>query len=388
MRILFVITDVSPFNPKQGAEQRTCLLLKSCIKAGNVDVIDFCEDNVGDSLGARLLYVKSHNTNAYWANTRKDKIKRLLTSFLPGHMTAIDKTKEQIIDYFYQRKKYDYIVTRYALPAVNCGLYKYADKLVVDVDDNASEKIKIIGKTALSRNTALFFSFYARNISFSMKFFNKRVHTVFYSNPDDCKSSHSILLPNVPFYERATNSLKKSTVSNRLLFVGDMTYNPNIEAVDGFLHSSYKTIINCRNNVSFHIVGKCLDSKKSEWETFQGVKVTGFVPSIEQEYAEASVFILPMYCGAGTCIKFLEAIQMNTPVVTTDCGFRGYSHFFIPNEDCCIANDERAFSRIVIELLDDKNKRDAIAESAGKKIKGFYSRKYFEEVVINALSKH
>lgn len=384
MNILFVASDTSPFNPKQGAEQRSNLLLRACCEVGNVDVICFCCDEIEDSLGANVLYSKTlPNTNCSF-ESRIDKVLRLFTSLFVAGMTVLDREKEKIIDSFVGKRKYDYIVIRYAIPAVNCGLLKYADKLVVDVDDNVAEKILIEGKFAKSFRNRLFYKLYAANVKRAMLRFEKIIHKAFYSNKADCNTNKSILLPNIPYYNVNHNSSEEKRVLGRLLFVGDMEYNPNIEAVDHFIKNVFPLVKKECPEVSFQIVGRVRKVQQTAWTTNSDVEVLGFVQDIEQYYDSAHVFVLPMYSGAGTCIKFLEAIQMGCPVCTTECGFRGYDEFFTDNVDCFVAKNDTDFANNIAMLLKDNHKRTSIVSSASKHLQDYYKQNSFFEIVKSA----
>ena len=109
--------------------------------------------------------------------------------------------------------------------------------------------------------------------------------------------------------------------------------------------------------------------------------VMGFVDDISREYAEAECVVIPLYTGAGTCIKVLEAMQMNRPLVTTPVGIRGYGQFFRHTEDLFVAYDDNEFANQIVTLLNNKNARNRLSESAIKKYSQIFTKEHFFDIV-------
>ena len=95
--------------------------------------------------------------------------------------------------------------------------------------------------------------------------------------------------------------------------------------------------------------------------------------------------VIPIYQGAGTCIKVLEAMQMKKPIVTTDVGFRGYSSFFNDNEDCLVAKNDDMFVQYVLMLLESEQKRIQMSTSAYTKQQAFFTKEIFNNTVKEVL---
>ncbi len=51
--------------------------------------------------------------------------------------------------------------------------------------------------------------------------------------------------------------------------------------------------------------------------------LTGYLESLEPSYAEASVFIAPLFTGAGVKFKTIDAMVRGVPVVATPVGAEG-----------------------------------------------------------------
>lgn len=381
MKILFVASENTPFNHKTGAEQRSSLLLQACKNVGEVDVISFCEDYVEDDAGCNVLFSKLYKTSSFQIDSRRTKIELLLSSFCAKHITWIDREREAVIDGFVNSNIYDYIIVRYSFAAVNCGLLKYADRLIIDVDDDTVNKLSIIKKTAKTFRTKIFYYIYANNVRFAMKHFERLPHKILYSRQENVKNSNSVYLPNIPFYQRFSMISGDDICQYRLLFVGNMQYTPNIEAVDYFVHEVFPLLKKEFPNSSLHVVGKCCKREKDRWELVDGVKILGYVTSIEVEYAEANVVIMPMLQGAGTCIKFIEAIQMGRPIVASDEAFHGYESYFTPGIDFLLARSHEEYCLQISKLFKNKKMIQPMVSSAYEKLLSNFSLEKFFAIV-------
>ena len=113
----------------------------------------------------------------------------------------------------------------------------------------------------------------------------------------------------------------------------------------------------------------------------------GFVEDLQQEYEQARVIVVPIYGGAGTNIKVLEAMQMKRPCVTTTYGIRGFSDYFEDGSEILIAQDDASFAEKVTSLLQDQKKNNTIATKAYSSLKAHFSREAFNRIVEQNLTK-
>jgi len=124
-----------------------------------------------------------------------------------------------------------------------------------------------------------------------------------------------------------------SRLMYHLLFVGNMDYRPNIDAVTYFVNKVMPLLDQTLPNYVFWIVGinprdevLALKSEK--------VHVTGRVPDVKPYYENAQVVVVPLFAGGGTRLKILEALALGRPVVSTTIGAEGLDltageHFFL-----------------------------------------------------------
>ena len=383
-KILFISSASNPFVVHYGGAQRSNLLLRACMQVGEVDVI--CFDNVPDYInqnGFNLLYGKFVEPQRKH-QSRLKKLIDIFTSWRPEGQIEVDVNRERIIDEFVAKKEYDYIVIRYMNEALNVGLYKYADKLVVDIDDSPVSKARNGARLAKTLRNKIYMSLYTKMTEIAMRTFLRRIKVSFFSNKNEAVQYHSIWLPNIPYYNVEQSAICRSKIiKGRMLFVGDLTYTPNYSGMEHFLEKIYPYI---NRNVELHIVGRIPDEERERrWNKINGVSVLGFVDDLIKEYAEAEIVIIPIYFGAGTCIKVLEAMQMQRTLITTSVGARGYEEYIIPDKDYLLANTDEEFISQIQKALDNQELQNQLTTNAQDKIKQHFSKMAFSNVVVEAL---
>ncbi|MBT8191901.1 MAG: glycosyltransferase [Acidimicrobiia bacterium] len=152
-----------------------------------------------------------------------------------------------------------------------------------------------------------------------------------------------------------------ATSADRLVFVGDMAYRANIEAMQWFATKILPTITAAHPSTKLVIVGK---NPAPEVTRLAGdnVIVTGFVEDVRPYLEAASVVVAPIRSGAGIKNKVLEAMAYARPVVTTPVGAEG-----IPIDDGIhgyLRSTPQSFAEGVIQLLDDARLRLRIGSAA------------------------
>ena len=111
--------------------------------------------------------------------------------------------------------------------------------------------------------------------------------------------------------------------SQRLLFVGNYEYHPNVDAVEWALDSILPELWALNPHVRFAICGFGLpDHWRQRW-TDPRIEWQGFVPDLRDLQRQAAVFFAPLRQGGGSKLKVLEAMAAGLPVVTTAQGRSG-----------------------------------------------------------------
>jgi glycosyltransferase involved in cell wall biosynthesis len=97
------------------------------------------------------------------------------------------------------------------------------------------------------------------------------------------------------------------------------------------------------------------------------IEVHAFVEDLRPLYAKAAVVVAPLVVSAGTNIKVMEAMACQKAVVSTPIGCTGLG--LIDGRDALIREASPEFAQAIIELLQDPQRRQAIAAAARRTVK-------------------
>ena len=155
--------------------------------------------------------------------------------------------------------------------------------------------------------------------------------------------------------------LSYSETTPVLIFVGNMAYRPNIDAVTYFCFSIYPRIKTEFPQVEFWIVGKNPSSEVIRLSG-NGVRVTGQVDDLVPYYSRSAISVVPLRAGGGTRLKILEAMALGRPVVTTLIGCEGLD--VINGKHLLIAESPKQFAEHTLQLLRNKQTWLSITQQA------------------------
>lgn len=167
------------------------------------------------------------------------------------------------------------------------------------------------------------------------------------------------------FHPRAGQAFEKG----RILFTGNMDYEPNVDAVEYFCKELLPLILKDHPGARFVIAGQRPVQRVLRLAS-EHVEITGFVPDMADEYAKADVVVAPLRFGAGTQNKVLESLAMGVPVVCSRVGFKGLG--IESGQGAVLAPDGMEFARIVSKVLSDPTYRESLAGSGGDVIRTLY----------------
>jgi glycosyltransferase involved in cell wall biosynthesis len=163
-----------------------------------------------------------------------------------------------------------------------------------------------------------------------------------------------------------------------LLFVGNLTYPPNLEAADLLVRVIAPAV---RRRLGRQVRVTLVGPHDGQLDRLRGadVEVTGFVPDLDPLYAAADAVVVPLLKGAGTRIKLLEAFAHGVPAVASPIAAAGLEvsdrHHLLLADDC----DQAAAA--IESLLTDAELAARLVGEAAALVRG----RYCLDVVVPAI---
>lgn len=146
---------------------------------------------------------------------------------------------------------------------------------------------------------------------------------------------------------------------DRLLFLGTMSYAPNVDAARWFVEAILPGIRAERPEVELDIVGN--DPAPAVTALARpGVRVVGSVTDVRPWLQRAAALVVPLRVGGGSRVKLIEALALGTPVVTTRVGVEGLG--FQHGAHLRVADEPAPFAATVLDLLSSPGEAAALGE--------------------------
>ncbi len=203
----------------------------------------------------------------------------------------------------------------------------------------------------------------------------------------------SILLYLPFFIDKIPKKTKEIPFEKRehFYFIGNFLHQPNVSSVL-YLKEIWKDISKKLPNAQLHIYGAYptqqivqLNNKK------EGFLVKGHLDDL-QVLKNYKLLLSPLFFGAGLKGKLFEAMQNQTPSITTKIGAEGITN----NKNWCgeITDEKEVFIQTAIELYSSKNSWEKAVEKIPSILKKYNKKKYSKKLskhlkkIPNSLEKH
>lgn len=162
-----------------------------------------------------------------------------------------------------------------------------------------------------------------------------------------------------------------SKPSHDLVFVGNMSYFPNIKAAQ-YIVDEILPLLKAKNfNLSLMLAGTDPAPAVRALTRHKDITVTGWLPDIREAYRDGKIFIAPLFTGSGQQNKILEAMAMGVPVITTPSVNQA-----IKAEDgisIFLADNPTDFAAYIIKLLSMPEVYQTLKNHALNLVKNSYS---------------
>jgi glycosyltransferase involved in cell wall biosynthesis len=166
-----------------------------------------------------------------------------------------------------------------------------------------------------------------------------------------------------PFEPQDPGMLEAQRQEPRVLFVGAMSVEFNVDAACYFVERIWPLVLQAAPEARFTIAGRRPAERVQRLGQHPGVEVDG-APNLDALLRASRVAVSPARIGTGIKVKVAQAMATGLPVVGTPAGLSGFSH-----ADCLLrASDPGAFAREVVRLLQDDEHR----QRTGRACHAFY----------------
>jgi glycosyltransferase involved in cell wall biosynthesis len=170
----------------------------------------------------------------------------------------------------------------------------------------------------------------------------------------------------------SSHELNNLPKQRKVVFVGNMEYPPNQEAVREIALSIEPKVHSKISDVCFLVVGR---TPKNFVESFSNLVFTGVVKDVTELLTNSNVAIAPLLHGSGTKLKILEYFACGVPVVSTTVGVEGLD---VNNGLAVLIEDDmNKFADRIVELLED----ESLARRIGANSRDVVVKKYDWEII-------
>ena len=246
---------------------------------------------------------------------------------------------------------YDYIVARYLGQAMFVPWAEWRGRLIVDPDD----VYKSLGESAPSWLARL--KVRVRNEAVA-RLLRKARH-VWIVNPGDSarlRLARASMLGNIVVIPPLVRP-RPPAMARRIMMVGFFPHPPNTEGLRWFVNEVLPGLSARFPSLQLHAVGKPPPGMASNG----ALVVRGFVDDIAAEYASAAFVIAPIFAGAGSQIKVIDALANERPLVTSTFALASFTTHLKAGDHVLVADSVPDWIESCVRILEDPARAEQMA---------------------------
>lgn len=390
-KILF-LTNLLPYPPDNGGKIKTLSVLNALSKCGlDITLVCFREDN--QEVAAELL-----SQNAIPAKKIICLKKNLTTSnnliemSLIAVRSLISKLPFSVMKY--KSFKLSYILKKLCnQESYDLVYYDHLQMMVYEKDisltrfkllDEHNCESELAKQRLVQANNCLKRWFFKLEYKKLRKFESKALRDVdrviLLSDQDKKLLAHvsnrdfSCDIIPISVKDRGVKSYRENIDSLRILFLGTLTWEPNIRGIEWFINE----VMPFTKNIELIVAGRGLDKRRER----ENVHILGYVEDLDKIYDECDIMIVPLFMGSGQRVKIIEAYSKGMPVITTTIGVEGL--VYANGETVLIANSKEEFLSAIdtITCIDNYLK---LARGARRTYENYYSEAIIESKIIASI---
>ncbi len=380
-------------NPQQGGGQRTAILYEALAELGPVLVVQLVE-TLSPDRGPKVFFpraddfrqikVKGYGPPPASLVTRAAR--KLRQFLLPQSDYTVRTGARAEFDEICAEFQPDIVVSRYVRPYRSLGLDASGSAIVaVDVDDRDDQRMmsyfdSICKIGALQKAYAGYIkATFSKTLATWLAAAN---HVWFAKAPDQISlpATSTSIWHNVPFFDGMEKGPALDQREPILIFVANIGHLPNRTGITWFLEKCWPRIRARVPEAGLHLVGRGpWQSIEDRFGTEPGVVFVGGVDDLGDQYRQAKAAISPIFVGAGSQIKLIEACAYGLPVVSTSMCASGFGENI--TSQLLLADDPDGFVEACVTLLTN----DEVASHRGDTLQKLQKAGFSKAAVISAL---
>jgi len=164
---------------------------------------------------------------------------------------------------------------------------------------------------------------------------------------------------------------KRQILENpRVLYVGNLRWLQNIEAIEVLIHTVWPLIKKEIPNATLWIVGNYITDEIKAYAS-EDIQITENIPDIRDAYLNSTVLVAPIEGPGGTRLKVLESMASGLPVITTTVGAEGLE--IVNSKHALIENDYLKLAKLAVKVIKDKNLAKRLGDNSKRLVEERYS---------------
>lgn len=387
MRILF-LSSRSPYPPNCGHALRTYNLIREAVKKHDITLVSYVlsqDEETGiremEGICSKVVSVPvpiaKGRSRLYAGLLRNLFSDRPFLAHKYGTPLMTNTVRELLRDNTYDLVHID---------TLWMAVHRHAVKgLPVVVSDHNVEYRVLEKRAGLESGIARrFWSTQARRMrNFEIRVLNESTCTVAVSDADTeglrqlVPAARVFTVPNgvdVDFFQPDWTAPRKNVV----VFVGNMDYQPNVDAVRYFTGSIWPMVHHERPDSEFVVIGARPPAVVRKCGEIPGVKILGFVDDVRPYLQTASVYVAPLRVGGGTKLKVLTAMACGAAIVSSPVGAEGID--FENGREMWVEDTPESTADRILAVLRNPNEQISLGMAGRCLVERLYSWPHIGEI--------
>ncbi len=370
MRVLFLCHRL-PYPPKRGGKIRPFNMIRHLGRSHEVTVVTIARTAAELAEGEELrrhcheLHVGRISEAAGWARFGLHALTGYPATFGYFYSPWLARTVDRLLD----SRRFDAILVHCSSMGPYVARHRGCRK-VMDFGDADSEKWFEYARTS-AFPLSLGFALEGRKVRRYERWLGERFDACSVNAPRERDVLAEYVrtpihvIPNgvdLEYFQPGRDSSGRYA-PHRLVFTGNMSYRPNVDAVRHLVAAVLPRVRREIPDVELYIVGMDPVAAVRRLADGSRVVVTGRVDDVRPYFDAAAVAVAPLRVARGLQNKVLEAMAMRVPVVASPSAHAGLNA--VAGRDLLVAGNPEAFSQSVVMLLRDRDARERHA-AAGR----------------------